>query len=125
MQLAVGAQRPGGVGHAVADLKLLDLGADRLDDAGALVAQARRQRRWRVQAAAEIGVDKVQADRLVLYPYFMEAWGGGLVVEIVEDFGTAVAAELDTLGRAGLLEWLSGGLAAGKGEAMPLSNPLH
>ncbi|MNQ74424.1 hypothetical protein D3C85_891790 [compost metagenome] len=103
VQLAVGAQRPGSVGHAVADLELADLGADRFDDAGALVAQARRQGRWRIQAAAEIGVDEVQADRLIVHADLVGAGCGWLVVAVLEYFGAAVAAELNTLGHTRLL----------------------
>jgi hypothetical protein len=56
-QLAVGAVRPAGIGHAVARLHVGHALADRLDHAGAFLAQAGGQRH-RVQAGAEIDVDK-------------------------------------------------------------------
>ena len=103
MQFAVGTQRAGGVGDAVTHLEALDLTANRLDHPGTFGAQARGQR-WRlVQAAAEIGVDEVQADGAVGHTHFARAWRCRLVVTIFQHVAAAVLAELDTLGHRGFL----------------------
>ena len=96
VQLAVGTQWTTAVGHTVANLELGDFAADRIDHAGAFCAQARWQGWRRVQTAAEIGVDEVQADRLVTHAHLLRArlrWG---VVHILKHFGAAMGAELDT-----------------------------
>src|SRR5690606_19785151 len=96
----VRTQRAGGVGDPVADLEAAHRAAQRLHLAGTLGAQAGRQRWRQVQAAAEIGVDEVQADGAVAHPHFMGAGLGGRVVAVLEHLGAAVGAELDTLGHA-------------------------
>ena len=98
MQLAVRTQWATAVGHAVTDLELRDLAANRIHHASAFCAKARRQGWRRIQAAAEIGVDEVQADGLVphthlLWPRFCRG-----VVHILKHFGATMGAELDTFG---------------------------
>ena len=107
VQIAVSAQRAGGIGHAITHLQMADTRADRLNNARAFGAQTGWQRRWRVQATAEIGVDKIQADRLILYPHLIRAWGDGVVIGVFENVGSAVMAELDTHGHFQSLPRLS------------------
>ncbi|MNO77277.1 hypothetical protein D3C76_683800 [compost metagenome] len=97
MNFAIGAQRAAAIGHAIADLEAGHVAADRLDHACTLRAEARWQGWRRVQAATVIGVDEVQADGLVGYAHFLRTWLGGLVIHILEHFGAAMGAELDTL----------------------------
>eukprot|EP01132_Coremiostelium_polycephalum_P020350 gene20351-biopygen11280 len=98
MQFAVGAQRAAAVGHAIADLELSDFAAHRINHAGTFCAQARRQGRWCIQAAAEIGVDEVQANGLVLHANLLRAGFCRGVVHILKHFGAAMGTELDTFG---------------------------
>ena len=62
--LGVRAERAVAVGDAVAHLELGHARADGLDHARALDAEARRQRH-RIEAGAMVGVDVVEADRVV------------------------------------------------------------
>ncbi len=62
--LGIGAHRPRAIAGAIARLELAHPLAHRLDHAGGLEADARRQRE-RIEAAAVIGVDEVEADRRV------------------------------------------------------------
>ena len=97
VQFAVGAQRAAAVRDAVTDLEPCNVAAHRLNNACTFRAQAGRQG-WRcVEAAAEIGVDEIQADSLVGYAHLIRAGRGGFVINKLEYFGTAVGAELDTL----------------------------
>ena len=69
--LAVGAVGRQGVGDAVARREPGDAGADHLDAAGALEAEHDRERGHRPgvrNAAAVIGIDEVEPDRLVPEP---------------------------------------------------------
>ena len=116
MQLAIRAQRSGGIGHAVAHLKTADRSTHRLDDARTFGAQAGRQRWRRIQAAAEIGVDKIQADRLVLHPYLIRTWGCGCVVGVVENVRAAVTVELDTHGHFQILPRLNAWMMPARAE---------
>ncbi len=97
VMLAVGTQRTGGVGDALADLPLIDALSHRLDHASAFGAQARRQAWRRVEAAAEIGVDEIQADGVVAHAYFTGRGDGHLDLDLFENLGTTVLAELDAL----------------------------
>ena len=63
-RLAVGTERSAGVGRPVAGHNISDPGADRFDDPGTLEAQTTRQGQ-RVEAAAVVGIDVVEADRLM------------------------------------------------------------
>jgi len=59
--LCIGALRTARIGNAVADLHVRHAGADRLDHASSLRAEAARQGR-RVCTQSHIGVDIVEAD---------------------------------------------------------------
>ena len=98
MQLAVGAQWATAVGHAVTDLELGDLAAHRIHHTGAFCTQARWQGWRRIETAAEIGVDKIQADGLVTHANLLRAWFCRGVVHILKYFGAAMGTELDTFG---------------------------
>ncbi|MNZ91856.1 hypothetical protein D3C78_1108550 [compost metagenome] len=98
MYFAVGAQWSAGIGHAVADLESCDLLADGLDNPGPFGAQARGQRRWRIQAAAKVSVDKIQADGLIAYEHLLWAGGGRFEIDQLQDLRAPMLAELDTLG---------------------------
>ncbi|MNE77475.1 hypothetical protein D3C80_1737930 [compost metagenome] len=98
MQVAVGPQRAAAVRHPVADLEPRNIRADRLDHARALGTQARWQGRWRIKAAAVVGVDEIQTDRLIADAHLLRAGLGRRVIDVLEHFGTAVGTELDTFG---------------------------
>jgi hypothetical protein len=72
-RLGVGAHRAAGIGDAIADRDLGHALADRLDHPGPLEADPRRQGQ-RVESAAMIGVDEIEADRGVAHGGFP---GGG------------------------------------------------
>ncbi|MNZ35112.1 hypothetical protein D3C78_525020 [compost metagenome] len=97
VNLAVSAQRAAAISHAIADLEPGHFAADRVDHARAFRTQTRWQGRWRVEAAAVIGVDEVQADGLVGHAHLLRAGLGGLVVHILKYFRAAMGTELDTL----------------------------
>src|SRR4029078_4764994 len=94
LHLCVRAQRAVAVGNAVAGLELGDAGAHRLHHARALQADARGQRN-RIQARAVVGVDVIEADRLVAHEAFARAGLGGAYVLPGKDFGTAGLVETD------------------------------
>ena len=95
-RLGIGAERPAGIGDAVAGLEAADAGPDLLDDAGALAAEAARQRH-RVEAAALIGVDVVEADRGVPEPHLAGAGLADLDLLPVQHLGAAGLLETDRL----------------------------
>ena len=101
--LAIGTQRAGGIGDPVAGLQVLHALAHRVNHAGTLGAQAGRQARRLVEAAAEIGVDEVQADGVIAHPYLARSRRAERHIDLFQDFGTAVLAELDALGHVWLL----------------------
>src|SRR5690606_31926729 len=103
MMLSVGAQRAGGVGDAITDLPLIDALPQRLNHAGAFGSQPRRQARWRIEAAAEIGVDEVQADGMVAHADLAGCGSGNLGLDLFENLGTTVLAELNALRHGKLL----------------------
>jgi len=77
--------------------------AHRIDHSGTLCAQTGRQARRLVQAATEIGVDEVQADGVVADAHLAGSRCAEGHIDLFQDFGTAVLAELDALGHVWLL----------------------
>ncbi|MNT39072.1 hypothetical protein D3C72_1752910 [compost metagenome] len=98
MHFAVGTQRAPGIGDTVADLEPGDMSTDRLDYPGTFRAQPRRQCRRRVQAAAKVSIDKVQADGLVAYADLLRTGCGRFEIDQLQDLRAPMLAELDTLG---------------------------
>ena len=98
VRLAVGTQRAAAVGHTVADFELADFTANGIDYASTFRTQTRWQGRRRIEATAEVGVDEVQADRLVAHPNLLWARFRWRVVHIFKYVGAAMGAELDTFG---------------------------
>ena len=60
-RLGIGADRRIAVSDAIADFEVGDVGPELFDHAGAFIAEHRRQRQ-RVDAAAIVGVDEIEAD---------------------------------------------------------------
>src|ERR1700722_8169031 len=58
---AIGAERPAGIGDAVAGLEIADARPDLFDNSGAFAAEPARQRHG-IEAAALVGVDEVESD---------------------------------------------------------------
>ncbi|SAJ11550.1 Uncharacterised protein [Enterobacter cloacae] len=77
MDGAVSAQRRLRVHHAIAFLNVLNRAAHFADDTGRLGAQSARHRRRRIEAAANIGIDVVNADRFVFHLDFVLARRSG------------------------------------------------
>ncbi len=105
LHLGVGAQGAGGPGHAVADLQVGDAGADRLDHARAFPADRRGQRQ-RVQAAAMVGVDVVEADGLEADAGLVGAGIADRDLVPLQDFGAAGLVESDRVGHCLLLSFV-------------------
>ncbi len=82
------------VRDAIADRDVRDAGADRFDDPGALGAEHRGQRD-RVQPAAVIAVDEVDADRLVADAHLARTGIADLDVGELQHVGTTGAIDLD------------------------------
>ena len=78
----------------VAGLEAGDAFADRVDDAGALRADHRREAD-RIEAGAMVGVDEVQPDRLVADADLARSGLGDRQIDRLEDFGPAGAGGLD------------------------------
>ncbi|MNN14529.1 hypothetical protein D3C81_1275990 [compost metagenome] len=97
MHLAVRPQRAAGMGHAVADLEPGHTLAHRLDHARSFSTQARRQGRRRIQPAAEVGIDEVQADCMVTHTHLLWAERGRGEFHQLQYFRAAMLSELDTL----------------------------
>ena len=76
------------IGDAIADLEFLHLRADRFDHARAFHAERERQR-VRVQPAAVIDVDEVEADRGVAHQHLARAGGADLDLFPVHFLGAA------------------------------------
>ena len=93
-RLAVGAERPAGIGDAVAGLQIGDAGADFLDDAGRLGAEPARQLH-RIEAAALVGVDVVEPDRRVAEPDLALAGLADFDLLPLQDLGPAGLRETD------------------------------
>ena len=96
-RLRIGADRSGAVANPVADAEIADLGADRLDHAGGLEAEPRRQRHL-VGTGAVIDVDEVEADGGMLQPNLASAGGANLDVLPGHYLGAAVAIDADRFG---------------------------
>jgi hypothetical protein len=91
----VGAERRD-VADAVADLEVGDAGADGDDLPCALVAGDERQsHRRRVHAHAEIGIDEIDADRVVADLYLTGARGRHFDLFVGQNFGTARLVDSD------------------------------
>ncbi len=103
MHFAVRTQRATGMGDAVANLQAGHALAHGLDHTRRLGTQPRGQR-WRcIQPAAEVGVDEVQADRMVTHSYLLRPGRSGFEFHKLQHFRAAMLAELDTLGHLALL----------------------
>jgi hypothetical protein len=93
----VGADRALPIGHAVADLQARHARPHGFDHAGALEAQAMRQRTG-IQPGAEIDIDVVQADRMLADGDLVRAGRGHVHVDELHDFRSAVLIDPDCLG---------------------------
>src|ERR1700733_10290148 len=71
----IGANRAGAIGHAIADPEICNNGAQRFDDAGSFEPQTGWQFH-RIESAAMIGIDEIDADVLVTDTHFASAWRG-------------------------------------------------
>ncbi len=85
---AVGAGRPAGIGGAVAGLQVRHALAHRLDHARGFHAELQRHRE-RIEPAALVGVDEVEADGLVADADLAGAGLADLDVDDLEFLGTA------------------------------------
>jgi len=95
-QLAIGARGRTGVGRAVTGLQVRDALAHRLDDARGFHAELQRHRE-RIEPAALVGVDEVQAHRLVADPDLAGAGVTDIDLDELEFLGTAIAVDADCL----------------------------
>src|SRR5207342_2675351 len=94
--------RAAAVDRAVVRLQMRDLGAHRLDHAGGLVAERKRQ--WqRIDARALVDIEEVEADGVVADPHLLRARLADRQVD-----------ELHLLGAAGLVD-ADGGAHGGGG----------
>jgi hypothetical protein len=82
------------IGDAIADHEAGDAVAQRLHHAGRLQSQHRRHLH-RVETRAMIGVDEVQAHRLVADQNLARPWGGDGQIDGLEHVGTAGLGRLD------------------------------
>ncbi len=98
VDLAVGAERRLRIHHPVARFEDADPGADLGHHAGRFGAEAARQAGRRVQSAAHIGVDVVDADRLVLDLHFAGSRIERCKINVLQDFRPAGGGELNALG---------------------------
>ncbi len=96
----VGAHRIGD--DPVADLELLHLRPDRLDDSRAFASEHRRKRH-RIEAGAEIDVDEVEADRGVADQHLARAGRADLDLLPAQDLGAAGLVDADRMGFHGCL----------------------
>lgn len=103
MHLAVGAQRAAGMCHTVSYLQPGHAFAHGLYHTCRFGTQARRQGRRRIQPASEVGIDEVQADRMVTHTHLLWPGRGGFEFHKLQHFRAAMLAELDTLGHLALL----------------------
>src|SRR5258705_10901809 len=90
----MGAERRGAVCYGIAGLKIGDAGADFLDHAWRLTAEAARQLR-RIDPGAIVDVDKVQSDRGVADAGLARSGLGERDLLPDHDFGTAGLVEAD------------------------------
>ena len=103
--LGIGANRPAGIGHAVADLDLGDALTDRLDHPGAFQADARGQGQ-RIEAGTVIGIDVVEADGVVAHRRFAGGRGGQVDCFPAQNLGAAGLVNTDGVGHRSLLAFL-------------------
>jgi hypothetical protein len=96
--LGIGPERLD-IGHAVARHEAGDAFSDFHDLAGALVAGDEGQARRGIGAAAEIGVDEVEADRPVADQHLAGARPADRDLLIAQDFGPAMAVNADRFHR--------------------------
>ncbi len=96
MHFAVRPQRPGAVGDTITDLEARHLGPHRLDHPRPFGTEAGRQRR-RIQPAAVIGIDEIQANGLVTHNHRLRPRSLRLEIDIFKNLGSSDSAELDTL----------------------------
>ena len=96
--LGIGADRRCRIGDAVAGLDLADAFAHRLDDAGALHADHRGQPGERVEAAAVVGVDVVEAHGGLAHQRLAGARGADLDILPDQDLRASGLMDLDRFG---------------------------
>ncbi len=83
--LSVGPRRNPGITHPVSGLEAGDIGAYRLDHAGAFQAQHGRKRRQRIEPGTMVNVDKIEPDGLLTQPHCTRARQAGVVVFPFQD----------------------------------------
>ena len=87
--LGVGTGWHTGVGNPVTFFKFRYAGADRIDPAGTLKSENRRQGRQGIEAGPLIDVNEIEADRLVDQSYFARSWGAGVIALPGKNLGAA------------------------------------
>src|SRR6185437_5583700 len=95
--LGICAERAADIGDAIADLHVGDARPDFLDDARRLGAERARQRRG-IEAAPEIGLDIVEADRGMAHARLALAGLADLHLVPLQDFRAAGLVETDGVG---------------------------
>ena len=90
----IGADRPAGIGHAVAHGEIVHTLSEGHDDAAALHTD-RRWQRGLVEAGAKIHVDIVQADGLMAHQRLTAAGFRGGNVFPAHDLGAAIGVDAD------------------------------
>jgi hypothetical protein len=99
-RFGIGALRAADIGDVVAGLDVADAGADLLDHAGCFGAEPARQRHG-VEAAADIGLDIVEADRGVAHARLARAGFADGDFFPVQNFGAAGLVETDGMRHGG------------------------
>jgi hypothetical protein len=98
----IGADRAAGIRDAVTHLDFADALAHRLDHARAFNANPRRQRQ-RVKTGAVIGVDEIEADRMVAHCGFTRSRGRHNDRLPAQHLGAAGLVNANGVGHGGLL----------------------
>src|SRR6185312_15189442 len=93
-RLGIGADRRVAVSDAVADLEIGDAGAELFDDPRRLIAE-HGGHRHRVDAAAIVGVDEIEADRGLANACLARAGLADLDLFPAQDFGAAGLVDTD------------------------------
>ena len=99
--LAIGAATRAHVGHTLPEPQATHTAPERNDDAGRL-ASWRFGQRPRIQAAAIIDIDEIDADRGVAQLHFPAPWRRQALRLPLQHFGPAVLTKHDGVGQFGL-----------------------